>query len=136
MPLLPRLIAMAVLPGALAACPVLAQSRQRVAFVHGNGHASVSGSITGHQYRDHLVGARAGQTMAVSMTQKGRTAVYFNILPPNSTGEAIYNSSMSGDDATGIKLPRNGDYRVRVYLMGAAEGGKRPTPYSLSITVM
>lgn len=110
-----------------------AQVTQRVAFARGNDNTSVSGSITGRQYCDYLVGARAGQRLGVSMITRGNG--YFNILPPGSD-QALYNSSSDGNDASGIVLPANGDYRIRVYSMGAAMRSSRPVRFQLSIMVM
>lgn len=125
------------LVGSLAAIvtapPLAAQASERVAFARGNDNASAKGTVTGNQYRDYVLGAKAGQTMAVSIVSKG---AMFNILPPGSTGEAIYNGSMDGPDATNIKLPKTGDYRIRVYLMGNAKDAKRTVAYQLSMTVM
>ncbi|WP_395333504.1 hypothetical protein WBP06_07785 [Novosphingobium sp. BL-8H] len=117
----------------VATPPLLAQTSQRVAFARGNDNASVKGTVTGNQYRDYLLGAKAGQKLSVSITSKG---AMFNILPPGSTGEAIYNGAMNGADATNIKLPKTGDYRIRVYLMGNAKDAKRTVSYQLSMTVM
>ena len=72
--------------------------------------------------------------MAVSLTAQGNA--YFNIMPPGSTGEAIYNGSMNGNDATGVTLPASGDYTIRVYLMGADEDEGRTVPFTLSMSIM
>jgi hypothetical protein len=61
---------------------------------------------------------------------------YFNILPPGSSGEAIYNSSINGNDATNIVLPKSGDYTIRVYQMGAAADEGRATSYTVSVVIM
>lgn len=124
----------AVAAAALALCasaPASAQTSQRIAFARGNDNASVNGTITGRQFRDYIVNARAGQKIGASLITKN-TSCYFNILPPGGDGTALYNSSIDGNDATNVKLPRSGDYRIRVYLMG----GKRPAAYTLSVSVM
>ena len=72
--------------------------------------------------------------MSVSLITKG--TCYFNILPPGSNGEAIYNGSMDGNDAIGIKLPKNGDYTIRVYLMGNDKDSGQTVHYQLSMTIM
>jgi hypothetical protein len=113
--------------------PAAAQSRQRISFAKGNDNAAVKGSITGHEYRDYVLRARKGQNLSVSLITDG--SAYFNILPPGSTGEAIYNGSTSGADTT-VKLPKDGDYTIRVYLMGAAKSGKKSVPYTVSVTIM
>ena len=95
----------------------------------------MQGKVTGDGYHDYLLGAKAGQTMAVSLIADSSSA-YFNILPPGSSGEAIYNSSINGNDATGIVLPKSGNYTVRVYLMGAAADGGTTVPFTLSMGIM
>ncbi|WP_206069581.1 hypothetical protein [Novosphingobium olei] len=113
--------------------PALAQASQVIAFAKGNDNASVKGAIVGDTYKDYLISARGGQKMGVSLITK---AAYFNIMPPGSTGEAIYNSSIDGNDATGVVLPRTGQYRIRVYTMGAVTRTKRPVPFQVSVSIM
>jgi hypothetical protein len=113
--------------------PASAQSRERVKFAKGNDNTSVNGNVTGSGYHEYLLGAKAGQTMAVSLITGG--SAYFNILPPGSTDVAIYNSSIDGNDATGIKLPKSGDYVIRVYLMGADADGGATVPFTLSMAI-
>lgn len=117
-----------------ATLSVSAQSRERVSFAAGNDNAGVEATVTGQEYRDYLLGAQAGQTMGVSLITEG--SAYFNILPPGSTGEAIYNSSIDGNDATGIVLPADGDYTIRVYLMGNDEDSGATVPFTLSMVIM
>jgi hypothetical protein len=117
-----------------ATISVSAQSRERVSFATGNDNAAVEATVTGQEYRDYLLGAQSGQTMGVSLITEG--SAYFNILPPGSTGEAIYNSSIDGNDATGIVLPAEGDYTIRVYLMGNDEDSGATVPFTLSMVIM
>jgi hypothetical protein len=51
-------------------------------------------------------------------------------LPPSSDSVAIYNSSNTGSNAQ-VKLPRNGDYKIRVYLMEEAKTGNHTVPFTL-----
>lgn len=115
------------------AAPSLAQAHTVVHFAPGNDNAFLRSSIMGDQYHDYILNARAGQTMGVSLITNG--TVYFNILPPGSV-EAIYNSSVSGNDATGIRLPQNGNYTIRVYLMGNDRDSDQTVPYSLSASIL
>lgn len=71
--------------------------------------------------------------MSVSLITKG--SAYFNILPPGSQDVAIYNGSMDGASAR-IRLPSNGDYTVRVYLMGDDKDSGRTVDYTLSVTIL
>ncbi|WP_225207019.1 hypothetical protein [Novosphingobium huizhouense] len=132
-PARPALIAAALLVALPFAAPAFAQASQVIAFARGNDNASVKGTIVGDTYKDYLITAHAGQKMGVSLITK---IAYFNILPPGSTGEAIYNSSMDGNDATGVVLPKSGQYRIRVYTMGAVSRTKQAVPFQLSVTVM
>jgi hypothetical protein len=115
------------------AAPALAQAVSRITFAKGNDNASVKGTIKGKAYRDYKLGVGNGQTLAVSLS--GGSSVNFNILPPGSTGEAIFNSSSEGTDATGIKTVK-GDYTIRVYLMGGAQTSGKAYPYTLSVAVV
>jgi hypothetical protein len=122
----------------LAVPPTYAQDQARVEFEAGNDNAAVNGTIVGDAYIDYLLGARAGQTMAVSLIPgetNGDGTIYFNILPPGSTGVAIYNGSIDGLDATGIKLPANGDYTIRVYQMGNDADAGKTTAFTLSVGI-
>lgn len=121
---------------ALVAVPVLspaiAQAVSRISFAKGNDNTSVKGTIKGRAYRDYKISVGNGQNLGVSMTSG---QAYFNILPPGSKDVAVYNSSVSGNDATGIRT-KKGDYTIRVYLMGAAERNGRSYPYQLSVSVV
>jgi hypothetical protein len=91
---------------------------RRVQFARGTSAATVQGRITGDQTVDYLLGARAGQNMNVSMTSPN-AAAYFNILAPGENEVAMFNGSVNGNQFEGV-LPRDGDYRIRVYLMRSA----------------
>lgn len=115
------------------AAPLFAQAHTTVRFSPGNDNTFMQSSITGNQYHDYVLNARAGQTMAVSLITDG--VAYFNILPPGSTDRAIYNSSMSGNDGS-VRLPQNGNYTVRVYLMGNDKDRNRTIPFKLGVGVL
>jgi hypothetical protein len=118
-----------------AAMPVTAQSpirSERVQFARGATSSTIRGSLKGYDTVDYIVGARAGQSMSVSM-QTSSTSAYFNVLPPRSE-EAVFNGSITGSRFDG-RLKDSGDYRVRVYLMrNAARRGERAT-FSLTVGV-
>jgi hypothetical protein len=137
MPRLPLILAALVALAPLAQ-PVLSQDQARVEFEAGNDNAAINGTIVGDGYIDYLLGAQAGQTMAVSLIPgetNGIGSVYFNILPPGSTGEAIYNGSINGLDATGIVLPADGDYVIRVYQMGDDADSGKTTAFMISVGI-
>jgi len=138
MPRLPLVLA-AMLALAPLAQPVLAQDQARVEFEKGNDNAAINGTIVGDEYIDYLLGAKKGQKMAVSLIageSNGDGTIYFNILPPGSTGEAIYNGSIDGLDASSIVLPKDGDYVIRVYQMGNDADTGKTTAFMISVGIM
>jgi hypothetical protein len=93
----------------------------------------VKGSLKGDKTIDYKLRAKAGQTMSVALkTSNG--ANYFNVLPPGSTGEAIFVGSTSGNEWTGA-LPADGEYTVRVYLMRSAARRNETADYTLSVGI-
>jgi hypothetical protein len=122
-------LAIAVLPKASVAQEI---REERVNFKPGASSASVSGSIHGRETVDYVLGAKAGQTMTVTL-KTGNTSTYFNVLPPGSEA-ALFIGSTSGNDWTGT-LPVDGDYRVRVYMMRNAARRNEAASYTLSVGI-
>lgn len=128
----------AVISASLPAPPTLAQSTARVQFQPGSDNIALSGTITGQEYFDYVLRARAGQRMSVALIingTNGNGSAFFNILPPGSTGEAIFNGSTSPDRYGEVSLPEDGDYTIRVYLMGNDRDTDRTVGYTVSATI-
>ena len=106
---------------------------KQIAFAKGKTSATVSGKVKGNDSMDYSLRASAGQTLTVDF-KGSKGAAYFNVLPPGSTGEAIFVGSSSGNHFQGV-LPSDGDYTVRVYLMGAAEASGKPVSFKLTVAV-
>jgi hypothetical protein len=92
----------------------------------------LKGSIKGDAGVDYKIGARAGQTLAVTM-KPSNASTYFNILPPGSEA-AMFIGSTSGATAT-VVLPDDGVYVVRVYLMRNASRRSETSNYTLTVGV-
>jgi len=114
--------------------PVAAQpiKVQRISFAAGTASATVKGSITGDETVDYQVGARAGQTMSVTL-KTSNASNYFNVLPPGSE-EAVFIGSTSGNEWAG-SLAAGGDYTVRVYLMRNAARRNEKANYTLTVGI-
>ena len=115
-----------------------AQQSEVVKFESGNYGTLLSGSITGNEYFDYRLGANAGQELFVELTvanTNGDGVVYLNILPPGSTGEAIYNGSMDEDNSETVKLPANGEYTIRVYLMGNDRDAGKTVDFNIDVSI-
>jgi len=120
-----------------AVSPALAADdirKEPVHFAKGATSATIKGRITGYETVDYVVGAKAGQTMAVTFKTSNHMA-YFNVLPPGSE-TALFVGSM---DATGEHyegtLAADGDYAIRVYQMRAAARRKEGATYTLDVSV-
>ncbi len=106
---------------------------ERVHFKKGATSATVEDSIKGYQSVDYVLGARAGQSMNVSMATNN-SANYFNILAPGKEDEAMFIGSTSGNQFEGT-LPANGDYKIRVYLMRSAASRGEAANYRLEMII-
>ena len=123
-----------LLAGALLSGTALtAEAAKQIAFGKGKSSASVSGKIQGSNDVDYVIRASAGQTMTVDF-KAGKGAAYFNVLPPGSTGEAIFVGSSEGNHFKAA-LPSDGDYTIRVYLMGGAKDSDKPVTYTLKVGI-
>ncbi len=104
------------------------EAAQRVRFARGTSGTTLEASIARGETRSYLLGARAGQTMEVSLVSREDNAV-FQIYRPN--GRAVP-GARPGDDTTFWRdtLPQSGDYRIEV---GSVRGGAN---YALSISII
>ncbi len=128
--MLALIVTHAALPAHAAGAPGMRS--QTVQFAKGATSAQLKGSIKGDAGVDYKIGARAGQTLAVTM-KPSNASTYFNILPPGSEG-AMFIGSTSGVKAT-VVLPDDGIYVVRVYLMRNASRRNETSNYTLTVGV-
>lgn len=119
--------------GLLVAIPAAAQQKVPVQFAKGASSATVKGTLKGDQFRDYQVNARAGQTLSVTLANPDGRA-FFNVLPPGSTGEAVFVGSTSGNSFKG-PVPANGATTVRVYQMRATARRGEVANYTLTIGI-
>lgn len=131
----PAVFALAAVMTAALALPAVAQDHsrtERVQFARGASSATLHGNIHGYDTVDYVLGARGGQTLNVRL-QPTNASAYFNITKQGAD-EALFVGSTSGNSFTG-RLPSNGDYVVRVYLMRNAARRDEHANYSLSVGV-
>lgn len=108
-----------------------AQETHAVHFSAGTSSATIHGTVKGDDYVDYQLAANASQQMKVSLNPE---SVYFNVMPPGSSGEAIFIGSQEGGAFSGT-LSAAGTYTVRVYQMGAAASGGKSHKFTLDIGV-
>jgi hypothetical protein len=106
--------------------------QEKVQFAEGASSAVIKAQIKGDTTVDYVVRAAAGQTLSVEL-QKSNAQNYFNVLPPGSTGGAMFVGD-SGENYSGT-LPTDGEYVVRVYLMRPAARRDESSSYTLTIGV-
>ena len=108
---------------------------KQIQFAKGKSSASVSGKITGNEDIDYVIRASEGQTLTVDF-KAGKGAAFFNVLPPGSTGEALFvGSGENNSDHFKGTLPSDGDYTIRIYLMGGAKDSGKPVSFTLKVAV-
>lgn len=116
----------------------IAPAWAEVHFDRRSSRAVVDGSVTGHDYADHILGASAGRTMMVTLDVvegNGDGTAYFNILPPGSDDVAIFNGSMSYGPTGEVILTDSGNYTIRVHLMGNDEDTGKTVDYTLEVSI-
>jgi hypothetical protein len=126
------LAAMLMLPaGWLAA----AEDETRVEAVHfakGASSKTVTGTIEGWQAVEYRLGARAGQTMKVTL-RSNNSANFFNVTGPG-TDTALFIGADQGNHFS-RSLPADGTYKVLVYLMRNEARRGESADYSLSFSI-
>ena len=110
---------------------ISAQAKVRVRFARGASAAVVKGTVRGYAYRDHVVGASAGQTLSVKLRSPNTYSVFTIFIPGGDNLEG----AAEMDEFAG-ELPASGDYVIRVGMM-RAEARRRGSVsnYSLSISI-
>lgn len=122
----------------LQGLPAAAQATSDVKFDRGTSGATLNGTIVGNEYVDYKLGAKGGQLMIASIEVDGTNGdgtIYFNILPPGSSGEAIWNGSMESDGIAEVTLPKDGTYTIRTYLMGNDADTGKTVGYKLHVAI-
>jgi hypothetical protein len=123
-----------LLAGALLSGTTLtAEAANQITFGKGKSSASVSGKVQGSDAVDYVLRASAGQTLTVDFKASKATA-YFNVFALGSTGEAMFNGSSEGQHFKAA-LPSDGDYTIRVYLMGGAKDDNKLVTYTLKVGI-
>lgn len=117
--------------------PALAQDSVRIQFEPGATSTTINGTIVGNEYIDYVLGARAGQTMVVSLAvtgTNGNGSAFFNIIPAGQNFPALFNGSSEGRRAE-VTLPETRDWAIRVYLMGNDADTGRTVGYSIDVYI-
>lgn len=131
MNLVANILIAAVVAVAVPAIPAMAQEAHTVHFAPGTSGATIKATLKGNDYIDYRLSASAGQVMDVIVSP---ATVYFNVLAPHSTGEAIFIGSQQGAEFSGT-LSVGGTYTVRIYQMGNAADSGKASKFTLDIGI-
>ncbi len=104
-----------------------------VMFAKGKSSAAIKGTVKGSDDIDYVLRAKAGQTLNVDL-KASKGAAFFNVMPPNSTYEALFVGSNEGNHYSGT-LPSDGEYIIRIYLMGNAKDSGKPVSYTINVGI-
>jgi hypothetical protein len=128
----------AVAAGLWAPSAAHSQNSAQVQFRPGDYGTMLSGTIIGSDYFDYKLGAKAGQKLFVELTVAGTNGdgtIYLNVLPPGSDGAAIYVGSNDTDNFETVSLPSDGEYTIRVYLMGNDRDAGKTVGYNIDLSI-
>ena len=118
--------------------PALAQERVDIRFKPGATSTTINGTVRGDEYIDYVVNARGGQTMVVSLAvtgTNGHGSAFFNILPAGQDYGGPYTGSSDDDRRAEITVPHDGDWAIRVYLMGNDRDTGKTVGYSIDVYI-
>lgn len=120
------------------ASSAMAQDSVDIQFQPGATSTTINGSVRGDEYIDYVVNARGGQTMVVSLAvtgTNGNGTAYFNILPAGQDYGGPYIGHMDDDNRAEITVPSDGDWSIRVYLMGNDRDAGKTVGYSIDVYI-
>ncbi len=108
--------------------------QKTIQFKKGATSLKINGKIKGYQTIDYKVTAAANQSMTVTLNSKN-PSLYFNIIAPSASDEAIFIGSTSGNTYKDY-LPESGTYTIRVYLMRNAARRGEVAPFTLNTRIV
>jgi len=108
-------LALLLVFGLAADTAAAADKTVKVPLAPGAAPVVLNERVAGYDGVNFTFEAKAGSVLTAVLKSK---QAEFNVLAPE-TGEALFNSSVSGDDTFEGTLPKDGTYRVQVYLMRA-----------------
>ena len=124
--------AFTLLAAASPACAEAEVRHEQVQFQAGTSGATVKGTVKGRQIVDYRLRATAGQNLDVAI-KAGKGSPYFNVLTAGGDSP-LFVGSISGDHFFG-QLPKDGEYTIRVYLLGNAASSNQSATFTLDIDI-
>lgn len=110
---------------------------ETIRFAPGKSNTSIKGSIRGDQSISYVLGAEAGQAMAVTL-KPSNLATYFNIYVPGKGpgDQALVNSGTTPElNKFSGKLSASGEYTISVYMMRSAARRKERSDFTMDVSI-
>ena len=105
---------------------------QTVHFEKEASSKTIHDAVKGWELKEYRLGAKAGQRMKVVL-DSSNNVLFFNIWAPGEE-MALFNGSDMGNRFT-VVLPKDGIYRVRVYLMRNEARSGEKAEYTLTFAI-
>ena len=121
---------------ALLFVPAMAKNKvttHQVHFAKGTTGSTIKGHVKGYDIVNYKLGAKAGQSMHVSLRSK---KAFMNIFEPGKgAGDgAMFGGSTEGGKYRGVQ-PESGTYTIQVFLMRNEARRGTNAPYTLEIGI-
>lgn len=126
---LSAIVAAVAISGWLA--PV-ASAQQPLYWGPGEDTAVVRGSITGDQFSDYSFSAKGGTGLEVELNA-ANLSLNFNIIEANSAAAIKADPSPVSVRSWKGTIPQSGNYRIRLYLLGAARDEGKTVEFTLTV---
>ncbi|MEM9551191.1 MAG: hypothetical protein AAGA05_08455 [Pseudomonadota bacterium] len=136
-PAFARLSGIVALVAILSPVVLHAQMSARLRLEPEAGSQVANGAVIGSEFFDYVFTARAGQVLSAGLAvtdTNGAGSAHFDILSPGDGG-ALFDGSGATMPSGSVKLPRDGDYRVRVYLSGEDRDTGKTVGFALTLTI-
>ena len=104
----------------------------RIQFIPGTTSTRIHGMISGHETKEYILRASAGQTLTIAFRASNRYA-YYAIRNEN---KMIFDSSAETENQPVIRLPDNADYKIIVFLMRNEARREGQADFTLDVEII
>ena len=104
----------------------------RIQFVPGTTSTRIHGEITGHETKEYILRANAGQTLTIGFRASNRFAYY----AVRNENKMIFDSSAESEDRPSIRLPDDADYKIIVFLMRNEARREGESDFTLDVEII
>ena len=104
----------------------------RIQFTPGTTSTRILGEIEGHETKEYILRANAGQTLTIGFEATNRFAYY----AVRNESKMIFDSSAESISQPSIELPENADYKIIVFLMRNEARREGKSDFTLDVEII